>query len=141
MKAVTAATVILVSSLCFSQGCLADGSPKASSPSTGSTTNIPLMGIGICSGFILGTPVCIARRFVHDDIQDSKGLVGDTENPLKLIPGILVSLPFAAFTSFCEGPVYAFRNSYMAEKPFSKEQFSLGDMPEYDSSEILPASD
>jgi hypothetical protein len=50
---------------------------------------------------------------------------------LYLLPAGAFWLPFALATSIMEAPVYAVRNSWMAEKPFSKEQFSLGEMPDY----------
>lgn len=116
----------------------------AASPAKSSSSSLlsaPLAVMGICAGFVVGSPIAIARRFVHDEKSGTRGIAGDTSNPWLLAPAAVISLPFAAISGFCEGPVYAFRNSYMADKPFSKEQFSLGEMPQYDSTEILKPSD
>ncbi|MBX9724478.1 MAG: hypothetical protein K2X81_23915 [Candidatus Obscuribacterales bacterium] len=114
-------------------------SKPTSASSKGS--DAPLMVLGVPAGFVAGTPICFLRRFAHDEASGTRGIVGESNNKMLLLPAGAVYLPFAIFTSFVEAPVYAFRNSWMADKPFSKDQFSLGEMPEYDSTEILKNSD
>lgn len=92
----------------------------------------PAMMAGVCVGIVIGTPVCFFRRFRHDAVRGAHGIVGDTDSPVLLGAATAAWIPLAAFTATMEAPVYAVRNSWMAEKPFSKEQFSLGDMPSYD---------
>lgn len=128
-------TCFLASAALFAMSCpfaVAGGSSKAAAA--------PLRIVGLVSGFTIGTPISIARRVVHQEKSGTRGIAGETTNPALLIPAGTFWFPFAIFSGVCEGPVYAFRNSYMAEKPFSREQFSLGDTPDYDSTEIMPNS-
>jgi hypothetical protein len=103
----------------------------AQSSSSGTPFGLAMIP-GVCLGTAVGLPVCLARRFVHGAVSGSHGMVGDTENPLLVVPAAVIWSPLAFVTATMECPVYAIRNAWMADKPFSKEQFSLGEMPSYD---------
>jgi hypothetical protein len=46
-------------------------------------------------------------------------------NKVLLAPAVVIWSPFAFLISMVEAPGYSLRNAWTAEKPFSKEQFSL----------------
>lgn len=111
----------------------ASSGASSSSGGGGSSSSNPVtMAAGMVAGFAVGWPVCLVRRLKRDAIQGARGIAGETDNPILLGTAGAIWLPLAFCTSFLEAPVYAARNSFMAEKPFSKDQFSLGDMPDYD---------
>lgn len=110
-------------------------SSSSSKPSQNSSSATPFglaMIPGVCLGTAVGLPVCLFRRFGHDIVEGAHGMVGDTDNKLLLVPAAALWSPLAFCTAAMECPVYAIRDAWMADKPFSKEQFSLGEMPEYD---------
>ena len=140
MKAKSLATLIMLTAAltnCANVFADSNSSASASSGTQSSSTKgssakgSPAMVAGVILGSIVGTPVCFVRRLKHDEVQGTQGITGDSENKLLLVPAGAFWLTFALATSIMEAPVYAFRNSWMAEKPFSKEQFSLGVMPDY----------
>jgi len=85
---------------------------------------------GFCAGAALGMPICFVRYMGRETMNDAHGLIGsvmtDNNNPWLLVPAGIFCSPFAALVTAVETPVYACKNAYMADKPFSKEQFSLG---------------
>ena len=110
-------------------------SSSSSKPSQNSSSGTPFglaMIPGVCLGTAVGLPVCLFRRLGHDIVEGAHGMVGDTNNKLLLVPAAALWSPLAFCTAAMECPVYAIRDAWMAEKPFSKEQFSLGEMPAYD---------
>lgn len=92
----------------------------------------PAMIPGVCVGTAVGLPVCLVRRFAHNVVAGARGMLGDSENPALVIPAAAIWSPLAFCVSVMESPVYAVRNAWMADKPFSKDQFSLGEMPDFD---------
>jgi hypothetical protein len=98
-------------------------------------TSVPKRTLGFFAGAVVGTPVCVVRKFKDEEINGTRGIAGDTSNPLLLIPAGAFWLPLALLYTGMEAPAYAIKNSWMADKPFSKEQFSLG------SEQFAPAAD
>jgi hypothetical protein len=91
----------------------------------------PLCIAGFTCGTIVGTPICFVRKLPAEVRNLAHGFVGsitEKESKLLLIPVGIAWLPFAGTAALMEAPVYAFKDAYMAEKPFSKEQFSLGEL-------------
>jgi hypothetical protein len=89
----------------------------------------PLCIAGFTCGTIVGTPICFVRKLPSEVRNLAHGFVGsitDCESKFLLIPAGIAWLPFAGTAALMEAPVYACKGAYMAEKPFSKEQFSLG---------------
>jgi membrane protein involved in colicin uptake len=80
-------------------------------------------------GAVLGYPVAMAKRTVHQTKAGTKDFVGETHNPIKLLPAVVVSVPYGVVGGFLEGWQYSVMNSWKAsgEDPFSKETFSLDD--------------
>ena len=95
-----------------------------------------LMAPGFCLGLIIGTPICFARKLPQETIKGARGLVGsivDNDSiPWLVAPAAVCWLPPATIISLVEAPAYAWRNAWMADQPFSKEQFSLGTLDEAD---------
>lgn len=91
----------------------------------------PLCIAGFTCGTVVGTPICFVRKLPSEVKNLAHGFVGsitDHESKFFLIPVGIFWLPFAGTAALMEAPVYAFKDAYMAEKPFSKEQFSLGQL-------------
>lgn len=88
------------------------------------------MVAGFCAGFVVGIPINFVRYLHRETLDGAHALVGslvkDNNNPILLVPASVASLPAATIVAAMEAPAYAFKNAYMAQKPFSKEQFSLG---------------
>jgi hypothetical protein len=109
------------------------GSALSSSSMGARLAAAPLNIIGIACGAIVGTPICFARKLPQEISEGAHGIVGsitDHKSKFLLVPAGFVWLPCAGFVSLLEAPVYAWKDAYMAEKPFSKEQFSLGKLDE-----------
>ncbi|MBU6454249.1 MAG: hypothetical protein KGS72_20900 [Cyanobacteria bacterium REEB67] len=88
----------------------------------------PANAAGFLFGTVVGTSVCMVRKFPQELREQAHTIAGsftDKESKLLLVPATLVGIIPAGFISLCEAPVYSFRDAWMAEKPFSKEQFSL----------------
>lgn len=81
------------------------------------------------TGAILGYPVAMAKRSVYQTKNGTRDFVGETKNPLLLIPAMVVSAPYGFVGGFFEGAQYSVMNSWKAsgDEPFSKEAFSLDD--------------
>jgi hypothetical protein len=88
---------------------------------------------GFCAGAIVGTPICFVRKFPSEVTQGAHGFVGslgsNDNKKLLFVPACVAWLPVAGVVSAMEAPGFALKDAYTAEKPFSKEQFSLGDLP------------
>lgn len=103
----------------------------ATQPKSGASHLVawPKAVAGFCAGAIIGTPICFVKKFpkeASDGAHSFVGSIGNNDNKkLLYIPVYAAWLPVASFITLCEAPGYAIRDAYMAEKPFSKEQFSL----------------
>jgi hypothetical protein len=89
---------------------------------------VPANAAGFLFGTVVGTSVCMVRKFPQELREQAHTIAGsfsDKESKLLLVPATIVGIIPAGFLSFLEAPVYSFRDAWMAEKPFSKEQFSL----------------
>jgi len=89
----------------------------------------PVCIAGFACGTIVGTPICFFRKLpseIHNLAYGFVGSITDNQSKYLLIPAGIAWLPFSGTAALMEAPVYAFKDAYMAEKPFSKEQFSLG---------------
>lgn len=88
--------------------------------------------VGFCAGAIVGTPICFLRKFPSEVSEGAHGFVGsitsNDNNKLLLVPACVAWLPVAGVVSALEAPGFALKDAYTADKPFSKEQFSLGQM-------------
>jgi len=93
---------------------------------------LPKAIAGFCAGAIIGTPICFVRKFpkeLNDGAHSFVGSIADNDNKkLLFVPAYVAWIPFAGFISLCEAPALAIKGAYTAEKPFSKEQFSLGEL-------------
>lgn len=113
----------------------ADG-PQTKAPSSQGISMAILKGpkaiAGLCTGFVIGIPICFARKLPQETKEGAHGIVGsivkDGNNKFLLVPATLIYLPAACVFLTLEAPSYALRDAYMADKPFSKEQFSLGEL-------------
>jgi hypothetical protein len=93
---------------------------------------LPRAIAGFCAGVVVGTPICFARKFPQELSEGAHGFLGsivsnDDKKEL-LLPAYVVWLPVAGVVTALEAPGYAIKDAYTAEKAFSKEQFSLGEM-------------
>jgi hypothetical protein len=93
-----------------------------------SNKSVPTRILGAIVGTFVGTPVCFIRRSVWDEKEGVRGIVGDTNNKLAVVSAGAFWLPFGITTGLLEAPCYSFKHSMCnTDKPFSKEQFSLGE--------------
>lgn len=93
---------------------------------------LPMAVAGFCAGAVIGTPISFLRKFPKEVTQGAHGFVGSIGNndskKLLYVPACVMWLPIAGCVAALEAPGYGLRHAYTAEKPFSKEQFSLGEM-------------
>jgi hypothetical protein len=126
-KSLAMATII---SLCASPAFAvsnAEGDTKGKEPANWSA--VPKKTLALVVSSFAGVPIAMVRRYAHAEVDGAHGMVGDTENKFLLIPAGILWLPFAACLGVMEAPGCALKNSfYNFDKPFSKEQFSLGEM-------------
>ena len=110
-----------------------DAAPKASDNGGGGSAGAVsfgkrLLAFTVC--FVVGTPIAIVRKTGDETVSGIKDLIGESRNPLLLVPsGILSSVP-AMISGLFQGPVYAAKNSWThsSDQPFGKDSFSLGEM-------------
>ena len=99
---------------------------------TGRLASLPKAVAGCCAGAIIGAPICFVRKFPKEVSEGAHGFVGsitsDDNNKLLFIPACVLWLPVASVVTALEAPGYALKDAYTADKPFEKEQFSLGEM-------------
>jgi hypothetical protein len=125
---ITSATLFYLCFVFVSPG-LADAntSSTADTKSSSPKPSIPKRVLGAIVGTVVGTPVCIARRILWDEKDGIRGIVGDTSNKVAIVSAGAFWLPFSITTGCVEAPCYSFKHSMCnTDKPFSKEQFSLG---------------
>lgn len=109
-------------------------SPAAApAPSTSSSKKsfsigrLPVFIAGVATGAFVGMPISLVRRFIWEEKQGIQGLVGDSTNKAAIVSAGAFWLPFSALLGCSEAPVMGPVNSIKNyDKPFSKEQFSLG---------------
>jgi len=82
--------------------------------------------LGVVTGTIVGTPVCMFRKPIEEDKSATNDLTGDSDKGRAVVPTLALWAPFAGVAGVLEAPFCAFNNSLVNyKKPFSKEQFSL----------------
>lgn len=94
-----------------------------------STVPLPLRMASFTTGFVVGTPIAITRCAIKQTKAGTRDLVGDSHNPLLVVPAAIISIPFGAMGGPFEGVGYAAVNSWRhsGDEPFGQETFSLGD--------------
>ena len=82
------------------------------------------------AGVMVGTPVAIVRKSIICTVSDTKELVGESRNPIFLVPAGMLAAPWGLFSGGAEGIYAGIADSWVnsSENPFSKESFSLGKM-------------
>lgn len=83
-------------------------------------------------GTVVGTPIAAVRKTIQDTRSGIKDITGENKwlKILLFVPGTIISVPFACVSGPVEGAYFGTRNSLVhANEPFSKDAFSLGDMP------------
>ena len=90
---------------------------------------LPLRMVSFTTGFVVGTPIAITRCAIKQTRAGTRDLVGDSKNPLLVVPATIISMPFGAMGGPFEGLGYAAVNSWRGsgDEPFGQEAFSLGD--------------
>jgi len=108
-------------------------SATASSAANTSNTTVPDKHssfvkklLGVVTGTIVGTPVCMFRKPIEEDKSATSDLTGNSDKGRAVVPTLALWAPFAGVAGVLEAPFCAFNNSLVNyKKPFSKEQFSL----------------
>ncbi len=100
--------------------------PSQSSPGAG----LPARFVSFLAGVVVGTPIAIARKTARAVVADTKELVGERTTPWLVVPVGMFTTPWALLTGTVEGayagPVDGW--VYSADKAFSKDSLSLGEM-------------
>ncbi|MBI1270613.1 hypothetical protein GC174_09285 [bacterium] len=93
-----------------------------------SASQLPLRLLSFTTGFVVGTPIAIGRCAYKQTRAGTKDLVGDSTNPLLVVPATIISLPFGVMGGPFEGVGSAAVNSWRGsgQDPFGPESFSLG---------------
>ena len=101
-----------------------DGTPKPKS-----TVPLPKRLASFTTGAVLGYPVAMAKRTVHQTKAGNRDFIGDSTNPIKVGIATIVSFPFGFVGGMFEGAQYSVYNSWKGsgEEPFGKSTFSLSD--------------
>jgi hypothetical protein len=82
--------------------------------------------LGVATGIIVGTPICMVRKPLDEDKYAVADLTGNSHNGRAVVPTAALWAPFAAAQGILEAPFWAVNNSLVNyKKPFSKNQFSL----------------
>jgi hypothetical protein len=82
--------------------------------------------LGVMTGAVVGTPVCMVRKPMDEDKYAVSDLTGNSKKGRAVVPTAVLWAPFSAVQGVLEAPFFAFNNSLVNyDKPFSKEQFSL----------------
>jgi hypothetical protein len=82
--------------------------------------------LGVMTGVIVGTPVCMVRKPMDEDKYAVADLTGNSTKAKAVVPTAIFWAPFSAVGGILEAPFCAVNNSLVNyDKPFSKEQFSL----------------
>jgi hypothetical protein len=129
MRILEISLVICSLSFAFASAVLADdpvtsnNSNAKSSPSA----SVPKRVLGTVIGTFVGTPICAVRRIAYNEKYGLHGMIGDADNKLAIVSAGAFWMPFSVVIGAVEAPCYSFKHSLCNnDKPFSKEQFSLG---------------
>jgi len=95
--------------------------------------SVPKAIAGFCAGFVVGVPVCFAKKLPQEAIEGARGVLGSIsdkaeDNKFLLGTTFAICLVPAGLVTCLDAPMYSLRNAWMADKPFSKEQFSLTEL-------------
>ncbi len=89
---------------------------------------MPLKGASVATSMVIGIPVAILRKSTENTKDETNKLAGDNGNfVMKGLAG-LVGLPIGIVSGTIDGSQSGFKNSLKCDKPFTKEQFSFGDL-------------
>ena len=93
-----------------------------------SASPLPIRLLSFTTGFVVGTPIAIGRCAYKQTRAGTKDLVGDSTNPLLVVPATIISIPFGIMGGPFEGVGSAAVNSWKGsgQDPFGPESFSLG---------------
>ncbi|MBI4532605.1 MAG: hypothetical protein HY711_01555 [Candidatus Melainabacteria bacterium] len=82
------------------------------------------------AGVVIGTPIAIVRKSYQQTITATRDIVGESTNPLFVLPAGALSLPYAVLGGTFEGAYTGLLNAWVnsADDPFGKDSFSLGEM-------------
>lgn len=95
--------------------------------SSSALASFPLRLIGVAAGFAIGTPICGIRKPIDEEKYGVDDMTGGSDKKRTVIPAKIFWAPFAVVSGALEAPFFAFNNALVNyDKPFSKEQFSLG---------------
>lgn len=89
---------------------------------------MPIKGASVATSMVIGVPVAIIRKSAENTKDQTKKIAGDNANPVMTGLSALVGLPIGLVSGTIDGSQAGFKNSLKCDKPFSKEQFSLGDL-------------
>jgi hypothetical protein len=82
--------------------------------------------LGVVTGIIVGTPICMVRKPLDEDKYAVADLTGTSNKGRAVAPTAVLWAPFAGVQGILEAPFWAVNNSLVNyDKPFSKDQFSL----------------
>ena len=85
--------------------------------------------VGVVLGTLVGIPVCAVRKPIAEEKYGIAQMSGEHNQLRVKIPAAIFYLPIAVATGVFEAPYWAVGNSVIySDQPFSKDQFSLGDM-------------
>jgi len=107
-----------------------------------STASLPKKAIGFVVGSLVGLPVCIVRNPVSEEKWSIDNWTGDNKDkPRVTIPAGIAYSPFAVIDGILLSPFSSLKHSWQNfDEPFSKEQFSLGEIPKQGDAPITPTS-
>jgi hypothetical protein len=117
----------------------------ASAPSKSkvkSTASLPKKAFGFVIGTLVGVPVCMVRNPVSEEKWSVDNWTGDNKDkPRVAIPAGIAYSPFALVDGILLSPFSSLKHSWQNfDEPFSKEQFSLGQIPKQGDEPITPTS-
>jgi hypothetical protein len=110
---------------------IAQASGKTSSKSSGDSS-FATQFASFAVGTVVGIPIASVRKTIQDTRNGIKDITGENKwlKILLFAPGTIISVPFACISGPVQGAYFGTRNSLMnCNEPFSKDAFSLGDMP------------
>ena len=96
---------------------------------SGTKVAMPTRIAGCIAGTFVGIPVCMVRRSKFENWYAVHSMVGNTGNKAARVTLRVLWAPFAVITGVCEAPADGTVNAIRySSKPFSKDQFSLGEL-------------
>ena len=106
-----------------------------------SASPLPIRLLSFTTGFVVGTPIAIGRCAYKQTRAGTKDLVGDSTNPLLVVPATIISIPFGIMGGPFEGVGSAAVNSWKGsgQDPFGPESFSLGSRADWDRPKYIAA--